>query len=130
MGQRRVRLRIRGRVQGVFYRDSTQREAQRLGLHGWVRNRSDGSVEAVAQGPPEQVAALIDWCHEGPALARVLEVGVTEDPPMRCRLRVSYLIFRSVQHMPLFYYCLAFHVVVECIEISYLGREHHQPLEQ
>ena len=80
MGQRRVRLRIRGRVQGVFYRDSTRREAQRLGLRGWVRNRSDGSVETVAQGPPEQVAALIDWCHEGPALARVLEVGVTEEP--------------------------------------------------
>ena len=80
MGQRRVRLRIRGRVQGVFYRDSTRREARRLGLRGWVCNRSDGSVEAVAQGPPEQVAALIDWCHEGPALARVLEVGVTEEP--------------------------------------------------
>ena len=51
MGQRRVRLRIHGRVQGVFYRDSTRREAQRLGLRGWVRNRSDGSVETVAQGP-------------------------------------------------------------------------------
>ena len=79
MGQRCVRLRIRGRVQGVFYRDSTRREAQRLGLRGWVRNRSDGSVEAVAQGPPEQVAALIDWRHGGPALARVVEVGVTEE---------------------------------------------------
>ena len=66
MGQRCVRLRIRGRVQGVFYRDSTRREAQRLGLRGWVRNRSDGSVEAVALGPPERIAALIDWCHEAP----------------------------------------------------------------
>ena len=79
MTERRVRLRIRGRVQGVFYRDSTQREAQRLGLYGWVRNRSDGSVEAVAQGPPERVAALIDWCHEGPPLARVAEVNVIEE---------------------------------------------------
>ena len=79
MSERRVRLRIRGRVQGVFYRDSTQREAQRLGLHGWVRNRSDGSVEAIAQGPPERVAALIDWCHEGPPLARVVEVSVIEE---------------------------------------------------
>ena len=79
MGQRCVRLRIRGRVQGVFYRDSTQREAQRLGLRGWVRNRNDGSVEAVALGPPERIAALIDWCHEGPPLARVAEVGVTEE---------------------------------------------------
>ena len=79
MSERRVRLRIRGSVQGVFYRDSTQREAQRLGLRGWVCNRSDGSVEAVAQGPSERVAALIDWCHEGPSLARVVEVGVTEE---------------------------------------------------
>ena len=79
MTERRVRLRIRGRVQGVFYRDSTQREAQRMELRGWVRNRSDGSVEAVAQGPPERVAALIDWCHEGPPLARVVEVSVIEE---------------------------------------------------
>ncbi len=79
MGQLHVRLRIRGLVQGVFYRDSTRREAQRLGLRGWVRNRSDGSVEAVARGPSEQVAALIDWCHEGPAPARGVEVGVTEE---------------------------------------------------
>ena len=79
MGQRCVRLRIRGRVQGVFYRDSTRREAQRLGLCGWVRNRSNGSVEAVALGPPERIAALIDWCHEGPPLARVAEVAVTEE---------------------------------------------------
>ncbi|MAE57150.1 MAG: acylphosphatase [Candidatus Poseidoniia archaeon] len=79
MAKRRVRLRIRGRVQGVFYRDSTQREAQRMELRGWVRNCSDGSVEAVAQGPPERVAALIDWCHEGPPLAQVAEVAVTEE---------------------------------------------------
>ena len=79
MAKRRVRLRIRGRVQGVFYRDSTQREAQRMGLRGWVCNRSDGSVEAVAQGPPERVAALIDWCHEGPPLARVVGVSVIEE---------------------------------------------------
>ena len=79
MAKRRVRLYIRGRVQGVFYRDSTQREAQRMELRGWVRNRSDGSVEAVAQGPPERVAALIDWCHEGPPLAQVAEVAVTEE---------------------------------------------------
>ena len=79
MAKRRVRLHIRGRVQGVFYRDSTQREAQRMELRGWVRNRSDGSVEAVVQGPPERVAALIDWCHEGPPLAQVAEVAVTEE---------------------------------------------------
>ena len=79
MAKRRVRLRIRGRVQGVFYRDSTQREAQRMGLRGWVRNCSDGSVEAIAQGPPERVAALIDWCHEGSPLARGVEGSVIEE---------------------------------------------------
>ena len=81
MVERRVRLRIRGRVQGVFYRDSTRCEAERLGLCGWVRNRTDGSVEAVALGPPERVAALRDWCNEGPVLARVANVAVNEESP-------------------------------------------------
>lgn len=81
MVERRVRLRIRGRVQGVFYRDSTRREAERLDLRGWVRNRSDGSVEAVALGSPERIAALIDWCHEGPVLARVANVAVNDESP-------------------------------------------------
>ena len=79
MGQRCVRLRIRGRVQGARYRDATRREAQRRGRRGWVRQRSDGSVEGGARGPRERIAALIHWCHEGPPLARVAEVGVTEE---------------------------------------------------
>lgn len=70
-------LRITGRVQGVCYRASMTEEATRLGLQGWVRNRQDGSVEALAQGPASAVQALIDWAHQGPRLARVDEVLVT-----------------------------------------------------
>lgn len=64
-------LRVRGRVQGVGYRWSLCAEAQRLGLSGWVRNRSDGSVEALVGGPAEAVDALILWARRGPPMARV-----------------------------------------------------------
>ena len=77
---RRVHARVRGRVQGVAYRASTRHEAARLGLSGWVRNMSDGSVELEAQGPPEVVAALLAWCHRGPSLASVTSVDVTDLP--------------------------------------------------
>ncbi|MFC7435692.1 acylphosphatase [Hydrogenophaga bisanensis] len=70
-------LRITGRVQGVCYRASMTEEATRLGLQGWVRNRKDGSVEALAQGPASAVQALIDWARQGPRLARVDGVLVT-----------------------------------------------------
>ena len=71
-------LRITGRVQGVYYRASMTEEATRLGLQGWVRNRQDGSVEALAQGPASAVQALIDWANHGPRLASVDGVLVTE----------------------------------------------------
>ena len=60
-------LRVYGLVQGVYYRHSTIQQAQRLGLHGWVRNRSDGSVEALVQGAADAVQTLIAWAHQGPA---------------------------------------------------------------
>jgi acylphosphatase len=67
----RLSLRIRGRVQGVFYRAETQATATRLRLSGWVRNCEDGSVELVAEGSRAQLDALLDWCRTGPPRARV-----------------------------------------------------------
>jgi len=76
----RVRLIIEGRVQGVWFRESTRREAERLGVHGWVRNRREGTVEVVAEGPEESVRKLVDWCHHGPPSARVSRVSETAEP--------------------------------------------------
>ena len=67
---------ITGRVQGVAYRASMAREAQVLGITGWVRNLSDGSVEAMIAGTPEQVAAMMNWCRRGPPAASVDQVAV------------------------------------------------------
>jgi acylphosphatase len=75
----RAHLIIEGRVQGVFFRDSTRREAIELGLCGWVKNRFDGSVEVVAEGPREKVETLIAWCHHGPPIARVTRVHEIEE---------------------------------------------------
>ena len=73
-------LRIHGRVQGVYYRQSMTEAAQRLGVHGWVRNRQDGSVEALATGPASAVQALIEWARQGPPAARVERVEIGEAP--------------------------------------------------
>lgn len=76
---RSVRLRITGRVQGVGYRAWAVETARRLGLRGWVRNRADGSVEALVTGDDDAVAAMIEACRKGPFAARVAEVAVSED---------------------------------------------------
>lgn len=69
-------LHIAGRVQGVFYRQSTRTEARRLGLTGTVRNNPDGTVTIEAEGAPAALEALADWCHRGPVAARVDRVTV------------------------------------------------------
>ncbi len=71
-------LRISGVVQGVGFRYSMQHEAQRLGVTGWVRNRRDGTVEAVIDGSTEAVEAILDWAQHGPPAARVKEVSVAD----------------------------------------------------
>ena len=75
---RRIRAIVAGRVQGVSYRAATATEARRLGIIGWVKNRSDGTVELEAEGPDDKIAALVAWCHEGPPAAKVATVAVDD----------------------------------------------------
>jgi len=82
-GDRRLRARVVGRVQGVWFRESTRREAERIGgLTGYVRNVPDGSVELVAEGTAVACELLLDWCRRGPDLARVEDVEFAWDEPV------------------------------------------------
>jgi acylphosphatase len=72
--------RVRGRVQGVGFREACVSEARSLGVTGWVRNRTDGSVEALLQGPPGQVARMREWLAHGPPMAAVRELTVHPAP--------------------------------------------------
>ena len=76
-GQRQVHLIITGRVQGVWYRGWTVKTASALGLQGWVRNRRDGTVEAMFSGPTAAVEEMIQACRKGPPAARVDEIDVS-----------------------------------------------------
>jgi acylphosphatase len=75
----RRRVIVRGRVQGVFFRDSLRRRAEERGVTGWVRNRLDGAVEAVFEGPPDGVDALVRFAETGPPQARVESVETTDE---------------------------------------------------
>jgi acylphosphatase len=77
----RAQLLITGRVQGVGFRYATVRHAEALGVRGWVRNRPDGRVEAVAQGTRSAVDGLIAWCRKAPRPARVFDVAVQWEAP-------------------------------------------------
>jgi acylphosphatase len=77
----RRRVVAHGRVQGVFFRDAMRRRASERGVAGWVRNRADGTVEAVFEGPADAVDALVRFAHEGPRGAEVEAVGVSEEDP-------------------------------------------------
>ena len=79
---RRVRVTVSGRVQGVFYRASCARLARERRLAGSVRNRPDGRVEAVFEGPDGAVEDMVEWCRRGPELARVDEVEVADEEPV------------------------------------------------
>lgn len=80
-GLRRVHVVVEGRVQGVWFRDSTREEARRLGVAGWVRNLSGGRVEAIFEGPPTAVSALLAWTEHGPEHAVVTHLQVREETP-------------------------------------------------
>jgi len=81
MGKERVRIVVRGKVQGVFFRVATKDMAERLGLTGWVKNKDDGGVEIVAEGESEDLRELVKWSRRGPADAAVdlVETEWSED---------------------------------------------------
>jgi acylphosphatase len=71
---------IAGRVQGVWFRETCRRQADALGVAGWVRNRRDGRVEAVFEGPATAVASMVEWCRSGPPRAEVTAIEVIDEP--------------------------------------------------
>ena len=79
--EERVHATVSGRVQGVFFRDTTRQEAERLGLTGWVRNTEDGNVEAVFEGAPDAVNQMVEWCKSGPSSADVEDVSTEKEAP-------------------------------------------------
>lgn len=78
MDKKRWKMTISGKVQGVYYRASTEEEAKRLGLCGYARNLPDGRVEVIAEGSPEELRQLHQWCLEGPPAAKVTGIEVEE----------------------------------------------------
>lgn len=81
-GRRRVHVIVEGRVQGVFFRAYTQEEAARLGLAGWVRNRPNGSVEAIIEGDKAVVEKMLQWFYQGSPNSIVEKVHATEESPV------------------------------------------------
>lgn len=79
MKKRRVQVLIAGRVQGVFFRSYAQKNAQEIGITGWVRNLPDGRVQGVFEGDADNVEKMIAWCHEGSPASRVDRVEVLEE---------------------------------------------------
>jgi len=77
----RYHVLVSGRVQGVFFRDSCRRVAEEHDVGGWVRNLPDGRVEAVFEGPPDDVRLLVDWARHGPRRAIVDDIAVHPEPP-------------------------------------------------
>ena len=88
---KRAHVKIYGRVQGVFFRANTKEMADKLKINGWVRNTPDGGVEAIFEGEEEAIEKIIEWCHYGPALARVERVEIKyEEPKGEKGFRITY----------------------------------------
>ena len=81
-GKKRAHVIVEGRVQGVFFRAYTSDEAKKLGLTGWVRNRPDGSVEAVVEGDTESIETMLHWFYQGSPGSRVTDVKVQKEDPV------------------------------------------------
>lgn len=81
MPRKRVHVYVSGRVQGVFFRATTEETANEHGVDGWVKNLDDGRVEAVFEGDPEAVDAMVEFCYEGSDMANVSDVDATEEEP-------------------------------------------------
>ncbi len=81
-GMKRYNIKVTGRVQGVFYRNTARQEAVRLGLNGLARNEPDGSVYIEAEGEESSLKEFLAWCHDGPQLASVTEVEISEAAPV------------------------------------------------
>lgn len=82
MAIKRVQVIVYGKVQGIFFRAYAQAEGTKIGVKGWVRNRSDGTVEAAIEGEPEQVEQMVAWLKQGSPGAQVLKVEVKEERPV------------------------------------------------
>lgn len=78
---KRVRVIVSGRVQGVFFRAYTKKIAKKWRLSGWVKNRDDGKVEAVFEGPENRVKKMVKWCYQGSPTAEVEDVRATKEEP-------------------------------------------------
>lgn len=79
MTNQRVRIFVKGKVQGVFFRQALKVKAKQHGILGWVKNLTDGRVEAVLEGDIENVNILVEWCHAGPANSRVEDVEIRNE---------------------------------------------------
>ena len=79
-----VHVLISGRVQGVWFRGTTKQKAEQLGIVGWVRNTSDGKVEAVFEGEEGRINEMIEWCHHGPRLSKVENVEIKKTKSNKC----------------------------------------------
>jgi len=76
--KKRVRIRVKGRVHGVFFRSNTEKKAKKLGITGWVKNTKDG-VEVVAEGEDAALKELVAFCHKGPLFAKVVSVDIKDE---------------------------------------------------
>ena len=92
MTLRKIHVIVKGKVQGVFFRASTKQQAIDLGITGWVKNLSDGSVEVVSEGSSVKIEQLLSWLYHGPKLAEVKELVLISDDSVRSQTFTTFRI--------------------------------------